>query len=138
MICCRSLTARICNRHQVENNPSQFYQEYFLNQQKISDARWKGQAKIQHFNAKVRRVISIRCYAICQPLNLGNNELVEFFADPLSIVYIFSCHSQCDILRTVLPSRPIIVHVRKLAITTPCGEQRTKATTHPSTLSNSK
>ena len=39
----------------MENNPSLFYQEYFLDQQKISDVRSKGQAKIQNFNVKVTR-----------------------------------------------------------------------------------
>ena len=32
--------------HQVENNPSLFYQAYFLDQQKISDVRSKGTLKI--------------------------------------------------------------------------------------------
>ena len=47
--------SRIWDRLQVENNPSLFYQEYFLDQQKIADVRSKGQAKIQHFNVKVTR-----------------------------------------------------------------------------------
>ena len=36
----------IWDHHQVENNPSQFYQGYFLDQQKISDVRSKGQYNI--------------------------------------------------------------------------------------------
>ena len=39
----------------MENNPSLFYQEYFLDQQKISDIPSKGQAKIQNFNIRVTR-----------------------------------------------------------------------------------
>ena len=38
---------------QVENNPSLFYEAYFLDQQKISDVRSKGTLKIQQFNVKV-------------------------------------------------------------------------------------
>ena len=41
--------------HQVENNPSLFYEAYFLDQQKIADVRSKGQLKIQQFNVKVTR-----------------------------------------------------------------------------------
>ena len=39
----------------MENNPSLFYQEYFLDQQKISDVRSKGQLKILQFNVKLTR-----------------------------------------------------------------------------------
>ena len=46
---------KLWDRHQVENTPSLFYQEYFLDQQKLSDVRSKGQTKIQHFNVKVTR-----------------------------------------------------------------------------------
>ena len=47
--------SKLWDRHQVENNPSLFYQEYFLDQQKLSDVRSEGQTKIQHFNVKVTR-----------------------------------------------------------------------------------
>ena len=43
------------DRKEVENNPSLFYEAYFLDQQKISDVRAKETLKIQQFNVKVTR-----------------------------------------------------------------------------------
>ena len=43
------------DRLQVDRNPSQFYQEYFLDQQKIHDVRSKGHSRIQAFNVRVTR-----------------------------------------------------------------------------------
>ena len=43
------------DRLQVDRNPSQFYQEYFLDQQKIHDVRSRGHSRIQAFNVRVTR-----------------------------------------------------------------------------------
>ena len=43
------------DRLQVDRNPSQFYQEYFLDQQKINDVRSRGHSRIQAFNVRVTR-----------------------------------------------------------------------------------
>ena len=43
------------DQHQVDRNPSQFYQEYFLDQQKIHDVRSRGHSRIQAFNVRVTR-----------------------------------------------------------------------------------
>ena len=43
------------DRLRVDRNPSQFYQEYFLDQQKIHDVRSKGHSRIQAFNVRVTR-----------------------------------------------------------------------------------
>ena len=43
------------DRLQVDRNLSQFYQEYFLDQQKIHDVRSKGHSRIQAFNVRVTR-----------------------------------------------------------------------------------
>ena len=51
-VCGRSRKSGIATRWRTTRL---FYQEYFLDQQKISDVRSKGQAKIQHFNVKVTR-----------------------------------------------------------------------------------
>ena len=43
------------DKEKVENNPTLFYQAYFLDQQKLSEVRQKGTVRIQQFNVKVTR-----------------------------------------------------------------------------------
>ena len=40
---------------QVDRNPSQFDQEYFMDQQKINDVRSRGHSRIQAFNIRITR-----------------------------------------------------------------------------------
>ena len=87
----RSLPQRYYNENRKSGtvtkwrNPSLFYQEYFLDQQKISDLRLKGQAKIQNFNVKVTRQESSEQAGASSKANKG--KLEAKFRTALSSIY---------------------------------------------------
>ena len=89
---------KLWDRHQVENNPSLFYQAYFLDQQKISDVRSKGTLKIQRFNVKVTRQApkedstasskATRTLILIDPLRSRDLQHVLGFPFPLCFVIV--------------------------------------------------